>query len=459
MLVPQIGSYWEKPSLVWGKESGSGEVMQSASPLGTTIQEFRALSEADLAELFAPQPPFEPFDIVGPCQRLAEMLDADRTVDLESMRLVNGFNREDCREMLDGAIQLLREFDPAHSPLAKSVPFGDRRLDLHRVPWGAVAVVLPQNAFLILGLTCLLAGLSTGNRVILRAPTVAGRSAGLLARLLVEAGFDPRAFSVVACDARQFLAALLKSPTRPLLHFLGSSRRAGGLFTQTFDAGCPCIIDGDGNVWVYVDADYDPNLAAEQLWQGAIRYSGQTCTSVNGVVVHPAIDSAFRARLRDLVATSKASRDGEGIGPLFTVEQAAYFEEAIRDSGGRMGRNGNLSENLMPGTLIEDPDWNSAIVREGLFAPALWVRTGDYEEFKKRWPTNKFPLGAGIMSGTVSAQAAAADLAGVARVVMNGDPSIEHVLEPWGGYPSSGLNPVGPWVDKYTRVVQIDRPG
>jgi hypothetical protein len=41
---------------------------------------------------------------------------------------------------------------------------------------------------------------------------------------------------------------------------------------------------------------------------------------------------------------------------------------------------------------------------------------------------------------------------------MNGDPSIEAVFEPWGGYPASGINPVSVWMEKYTRVVALDEP-
>jgi len=456
-MNPPIGSFWDKPSLVWGREAGEGEVADAVSPLGPTIQQFRLLSDAELDDLFAARPAVPPIDLTGPCQRLAEILEERRDAVLTTMRLANGFSSKDCQEMLEGALQLIREFNPATSPLTEPIPFGKRQIELARVPFGTIAVVLPQNAFLLLCLTCLLSALSTGNRIILRAPTVAGRSAGALARALVEAGFDPRSFSIVVCDARRFIGKLLTSPQKPLLHFMGGSRRGAALLSQTFDAGCPCIVDGDGNGWVYIDEDYDPVLAASEMWQGAIRYSGQTCTSVNGVFVHPAIDAPFRAALRDLVAGTPSGKNDEPIGPLFSADQSAYFEEAIQASGGRIGRNGHVVDSVMPGTLIEDPFWESSIVSEGLFAPALWVRTGEYSDLVDRWPLNRYPMTAGVLSYSIEQQRVATDLTGAARIVMNGDPSIEHVLEPWGGYPSSGLNPVGPWVDKYTRVVQIDR--
>lgn len=457
MNFPAVGGIWETPSLIWGKEAGQGEWTESISPLGTSIQQFRLLSSGEIDRLFAPRPRFRKSDLTEPCRRLAEMLCAEREFAATSMRLATGFNVADCHEMLDGAIHLLQHFDPSATPTAKPSSYDGRNIDLVRAPWGTVAVVLPQNAFLIVSLTCLLSALSSGNRVILRAPSIGGRSAGILGHYLLEAGFDPDGFSIVACDARQFVATLLESPQRPFLHFMGSSRRGGALLQQAFDAGCASIVDGDGNVWVYVDEDYDPDEAAEALWRGAIRYSGQTCTSVNGIVAHPSIENRLRARLQELFATTEFGFE-KMVGPVFSKEQVGFFEEAARASGGRMARNGQPLGNLMPATLIEDPSWSSGLVTEGAFCPALWVRTGDYEEFVSHWPTNKFPLSAGVMSYSRDAAEVAADLVGVSRVVMNGDPSIEYVMEPWGGYPGSASNPVSPWVDKYTRVVQIDRP-
>lgn len=68
----------------------------------------------------------------------------------------------------------------------------------------------------------------------------------------------------------------------------------------------------------------------------------------------------------------------------------------------------------------------------------------------------QYPLCAGVLSASAEAPWWLARLPNVARLTVNGDPSIEDVFAPWGGYPGSGANPVGPWHEKYQRTVQVD---
>ncbi len=91
-----------------------------------------------------------------------------------------------------------------------------RSINLVRVPWGTVAIILPQNAFLIVGLTAVFNGLATGNRVILRAPLQSARSALLLARALKNADVPQNAVSMVLCKSKEFVTALCESSTLPL---------------------------------------------------------------------------------------------------------------------------------------------------------------------------------------------------------------------------------------------------
>jgi hypothetical protein len=82
---------------------------------------------------------------------------------------------------------------------------------------------------------------------------------------------------------------------------------------------------------------------------------------------------------------------------------------------------------------------------------------GDASDFRQLWKVNRFPLCAAVLGKTVDAEEWVR-LGNLARLVVNGDPSLEDPLEPWGGYPSTGNNPVSGWYEKYRRQVQIDRP-
>jgi succinate-semialdehyde dehydrogenase/glutarate-semialdehyde dehydrogenase len=238
---------------------------------------------------------------------------------------------------------------------------------------------------------------------------------------------------------------------------MGSSQHAPGILKQCFEAGKSAIADGAGNVWVYVDENNTPESAARILAQGATRYNGQTCTSINGALIHPAIYERVRHQLREYISeinTGNPLIENVNVGPLFDAAQAQWCVGQMQSSGGEIF-GGECDGNYLKPAVIEEPSFDSAIIREGLFGPALWIAPCERDEFIRLWPRNKYPLCAGILSDE-KPQWWLASLPNAARIVWNGDPSIEHIFEPWGGYPSSGANPVSIWHEKYTRVVSID---
>jgi acyl-CoA reductase-like NAD-dependent aldehyde dehydrogenase len=460
--------------LIGGRAAGEGDEASSLSPVGgTPIQRTRLLSDGERARLFASpveNTPLAPDELRAFCARLHAALCELSGPLHETLPLETGFTARDCAELSAASLDYVRDFprEVLGDVSAKGAAFCRydvagrvRTIRLARAPWGTVAVILPQNAFLLLALTCLLNALAEGNRVILRAPLGSARSAALLNVALRRCDVGWRV-SVVLTSAKEFVAGLHASPEPGLLHYLGGTRHAASLLGGSFGAGKACLIDGEGNGWVWVGPDADLDAAAETLTVGATRYNGQTCTSVNGALVDPDVYDALRDRL---VARWDALRCGDplvdesvDVGPVFDEAQAAWCEERVRECGGTVLCGGARTGNLLAPTLAERPDPRSLLVREGLFGPALWVAPATADEFGARWRTNRFPLCAGVLSPSADPADWLPRLPNVARLSLNGDPSVEHLFEPWGGYGASGTNPVGAWRDKYARVVQVDAP-
>ncbi len=435
-----------------------GDEYANQSPFGQTLQTVRLLSDHELVKLFSSPSTYQPADLKSSVSALRTLMFDNRQSLILELRTSTGFGLADSTEVIDSCLQFLDGFE-SFCPSSEEGPTSrGRSITLVSVPWGTVAAILPQNAFLSMALLCLLHGSATGNRVILRAPSGSARLAAILGQLLIQSGWDPNSFSLVVCNGGKFVEAWHASQQISLLHYMGSSERAASLLASSFEAGKPCLIDGEGNSMVYVDQDQDPNLAASLLWQGALRYNGQTCTSINGVVVHPEIDGRVREMLRKMAQDTPFGHGEHQVGPLFRRGQAELAEARIQSSGGRLGRIGRPNDNLFPPTLVEDPDVSSDLVTQGLFAPALWLRTGDYEDFKSVWRSNRFPLCAAVLSHRLAVEQMLVDLGRASRLVMNGDPSLEDPFEPWGAYPPSGSNPVGLWGAKYLRTLQLDQP-
>ena len=484
-LPPPVGACWPLASRIWGCPAGTGESSDLLSPADNAlVQSLRLLDQTELARLVTPDfsdgpAPGDPAALWPFVTRLKAALDDFPPLLNAAMRLETGFVASDCDEMTEGAREYVRGFrrswneyavqaaDAAPAPLVwRANAQQERQIHLVRAPWGTVAVVLPQNAFLLLAVTCLLNALATGNRVILRAPLGSARSAALLGLLLDRAGCPPGWVSVVLARARPFVHALQAAPGPCLIHYMGGSSHGADLLARTFEANKAALIDGEGNVWVWVGPDADPEATADLLTRGAaLRYNGQTCTSINGAIIHPVVYAQVRAALvarwsRLRVGNPLAETEGS-VGPLFDDAQAAWCEQQVTESGGTILCGGERSGNRLAPTLVEEPRQNSGLVTNGVFGPVLWIASGERDDFARRWAANRFPLCAGVLSpGARSSDASwwLGRLSNLARLVMNGDPSEECLWEPWGGYGASGTNPVGAWADKYRRVVQVDAP-
>lgn len=468
---PQLGEAWPQSSLIWGARAGKGEAINHVSPVDRApVGTVQMLDEDEMNSLIAgcaPTLSVMPDEALNFSVRLYAALKAREPELLEALKVETGFVHADCEELLSGILAYAQRFpdaikfptrDPHHYHVGEEL----RRIRQVAVPWGNIAVILPQSATLIIGVTCLLNALAAGNRVILRAPVQRPRSAALLADAIAEAQPPQNAVSVVLTRAKEFTAHLNASSAPILVHYMGSSRYAPSLLAETFKHSKPVIIDGEGNVWVWVGADADPEAVAETLTRGALRYNGQTCTSINGVLIHPDLYDAVRDRLvarwNALSAGDSLQHDEVQVGPLMDEGQAEWCQTRALESGGTVLAGGRREKNLLFPTLVEGPEWDSDLVTQGVFGGVLWLRAATQDEFVAQWANNRYPLCAGIISPAVDAAWWLTRLANVARLSINGDPSIEDIFEPWGGYPATGTNPVTTWIEKYCRTVAIDEP-
>jgi acyl-CoA reductase-like NAD-dependent aldehyde dehydrogenase len=467
---PVIGSHWQTTSLIAGHVAGQGETANLYSPAnGELVQQIQLLDSHEIETLghLESEPLHIEFqDLTAFCERLYTQLHDRASLLQQALQLETGFIGTDCEELVSGSLQFVREFphmvaqwQPESYALVYDSGAGNRTMQIERSAWGTVAIVLPQNAFLLVALTCLLNALAAGNRVILRAPLQSARSAALLAQAIQEANEPWQAISLVNARAQELLKVLYASPASILIHYMGGSNRAAALWSDCFNNGKPAIIDGSGNTWVWIDENVPLDEAAHLLTTGAIRYNGQTCTSINGAMIHPRLYPQLRDKLqqqwRNLTYGNPVTEDVQ-VGPLFDEKQALWCQQQLSQSGGTLLVGGEHKENLLLPTLIENPAPSSTLVCEGLFGPALWITSGTAQDFCALWNQNHYPLCAAIISPQTEASWWAPRLKNLSRLILNGDPSQEYIHEPWGGYPSSSANTVGRWLEKYQRVLQVD---
>jgi acyl-CoA reductase-like NAD-dependent aldehyde dehydrogenase len=440
------------------------------SPIDGEVIERVPLASADeVARRIAERPdlerPLSRPEVLAFLRRLHVGLAKRRERLVETTLRETGFIASDSREIVDGAIEFLHDFElfvQEHAAVPRTVrhSYGQaasREMRIAHRPFRTVAAMVPQNASFTLAITILASALYAGCRVVLRPSLQCAASGVALAELLEECEPPRGSVLVVHGLATEFTDACYRSEHVDLIHYIGSNQHALQVFTQAFAAKKSCLLDGQGNGILYVDGSFPVEDAVGLITAGATRYNGETCTSVNGVLVDPDLHSVIRDALVESFRALKVgdpARAGTQVGPLFSEPQARRLSDDLRSCRPLVG--GEAFGAYLTPCVVEGVARDGALVREGLFGPALWIESVARDEAFDWLRANQFPLSDTILSADPAWIRAFATSSRAARVTVNQDPSVESMFEPWGGYPPSGLNPVSFWIEKYRQAFQLD---
>ncbi|MDT7551176.1 MAG: hypothetical protein QOE84_3570, partial [Actinomycetota bacterium] len=187
------------------------------------------------------------------------------------------------------------EAPDAGLPAADAMPGGEGVLAMSaRFPVGVVAAITPFNAPINLVLHKVAPALAMGNTVVVKPAAEAPWPALELARLLTDVGFPPGAVNVVPGDAATG-QALVADRRVALVTFTGGTD--AGAAVRTAAGLRPVLLELGGNSANIVHADADMKLALEQAILGGFSNNGQSCNSVQRLLVHRSRYEEFTAAL------------------------------------------------------------------------------------------------------------------------------------------------------------------
>ncbi len=381
--------------------------------------------------------------------------------------LETGFIAKDSMEMVESAIEYLNYFEgfaKESGSVEKIFPFSyeltnQRRMKITQRPLRCVAGIVPQNASLPLSVIIIASALYSGARVVIR-PSLQCASTGELLAEAVKASRPPDScVQVINCLANDFLDACYNSHCVDLIHYIGSNRYATSVLSDAFTHGKIALLDGQGNGMLYFDDTFPIDEGIDIIVKGATRFNGETCTSINGVLIKENIYEDVRRRLIDAFSKLKTGhpldKDVE-VGPLFSTKQAINLSNSITGTHARFSCGGKPNGAFFTPAVIEHASIKDPIVQEGFFGPVIWITKIKKDQLWKWVGGNRFPLSDTILSKDKELITTFARRSKAARICVNQDPSVESMFEPWGGYPPSGLNPVSAWVEKYKQPFQFD---
>ncbi len=316
-----------------------------------------------------------------------------------------------------------------------------------RVPIGPCSFISPFNFPLNLAAHKVAPALAVGCPFILKPASLTPIGALIIGEVLAECDLPDGAFSILPC--RRDGADLFTTDERlKLLSFTGSPGVGWALKAKAGKK--KVILELGGNAACLVDEDADLDDAVGRIVTGAFYQSGQSCISVQRMLIHESVYDAFRDRL---VAATKALKMGDPkdpetfIGPMISEKEAARLHEWIETavaSGARLLCGGAREGTMLEATLLENVAADQALRCQEAFGPvAILSRFSDFDAALDEINDSVFGLQAGIFTRDLYKAHKAWDTLEVGGVLIGDVPSwrVDHM--PYGGVKDSGLGREG----------------
>ena len=260
---------------------------------------------------------------------------------------------------------------------------GFRRFIRHE-PLGVVLVVAPWNYPFLTAVNAVVPALLAGNAVLLRHSTQTALVAERFAENFAAAGLPEGVFQAIHTTHGD-TAKLIASPDVDFVCFTGSVEGGHAMVRAAADRFINLGLELGGKDPAYVRADADLDHAVENLVDGALFNSGQSCCGIERIYVHASLYDRFVEGFVDLTNTyvlDDPLQPETTLGPMVRAQAADFVrsqnDEAVGQGAralidpARFPRNHPGTPWLAPQVLV-DVNHGMRVMREESFGPNVGI--------------------------------------------------------------------------------------
>jgi glyceraldehyde-3-phosphate dehydrogenase (NADP+) len=326
---------------------------------------------------------------------------------------------------------------------------GDGHLGLaRRFPLGVITAITPFNFPLNLVAHKVAPALATGNTMVVKPAMKTPLTSLLLAEVLVEAGVPAGQMNFVTCG-NEDAARLVTDERVKKVTFTGSPAVGWKLKERCGKKRITLELGGNAGVILHADADLAAAIPAVAM--GGFAFAGQSCISVQRVLVHESIYEDAKARLvahiREKIKTGDPRERATVVGPMITAEALAGIcakLKAALAAGAKLVCGGEVRGRCLEATVLEDVAPTLDLCAQEAFAPIVTLhRYRDFEEALAFVNASDFGLQAGIFTRDLPLALRAFEVLDVGGVLINQVPTFRVENMPYGGIKDSGFGREG----------------
>ncbi|GIR65406.1 MAG: aldehyde dehydrogenase [Pelagibacteraceae bacterium] len=312
---------------------------------------------------------------------------------------LRGFE-ERSRHMVEIAKESLRDI-----PATKNDEFDNY---IYKSPLGVIFVMAPWNYPIITATNTIVPALLAGNTIVIKHSSQTPRCAELISQAFENTGLPEGVFQFVHTD-HQACEKIIADPRIAHVVFTGSVR--GGqevkkyIGTRFINVG----LELGGKDPAYVRSDADLNHAIENLVDGAMFNSGQSCCGIERIYVDQSIYKDFIDGFKTITEQYKLgdpSQEDTNLGPVVRLSAANFIRSQISEAE-KQGAKRLIDESkfsiakddncyIAPQVMI-DVNHSMRFMMEETFGPAVGIMpVKDQQEAKQLMNDSPYGLTASI---------------------------------------------------------------
>lgn len=316
-----------------------------------------------------------------------------------------------------------------------------------RVPIGPCGFISPFNFPLNLTAHKLAPAIAAGCPFVLKPASSTPIGALLIGEVLAETDLPAGAFSILPSTPDE-AEPMIKDDRIKLLSFTGSP--AVGWALKAHAGKKHVVLELGGNAACVVDADANLKDVVQRLIFGAFYQSGQSCISVQRILVHSSLYASLKEQL---VTAARALKCGNPldestfIGPMISEKEATRLDGWIQDAAARGATilcGGKRTGAMLEPTLLENVPQDCELNTQEAFGPvAIIAPFDDFDAALTEVSNSRYGLQAGIFTRDINKAKRAWDRLEVGGVVIGDVPSFRVDHMPYGGVKDSGYGREG----------------
>ncbi|HEY1330980.1 MAG TPA: aldehyde dehydrogenase family protein [Actinomycetota bacterium] len=345
------------------------------------------------------------------------------------------------------ASEVLRHGDDEVMRLDTEASLGSRLGIIRRFPFGPVLGITPFNFPLNLVAHKVAPAIAVGAPIVVKPARATPLGALALAELFVETDL-PRAMYQVVTASSSVADAMARDVRYRKISFTGSAEV--GWYLKGLDPKKRVTLELGGNAGVIVHSDADLDLAAARIAFGGYYQAGQSCISVQRVLVQSEVYDDFCARLVKQVESLKYGDPMDptvDVGPVIDAGSLDRISEWVDESvsqGAEVLTGGRREDPFYVPTVLAKTTPEMKVRCEEVFGPVTAVAPYQtFEEAIAEVNNSRYGLQAGVFTNDLTRAFQAHREIQAGGVIINDQSAWRADQMPYGGSKDSGFGREG----------------